>query len=124
LFLSQLIYEHGWPWCNDIDRRNFWFVHQNSIALLPAEPPSSKADGTGEGNEFFLTKSLFHTSKGSLICCKLLRHLADGLLSFRRKTCCGFLLPSKAIALGGITNPRTLGPVASTLTARPSRMTI
>jgi hypothetical protein len=39
---------------------------------------SSEAGGTGEGkDEFCFTKYLFHTLKGSLTCCKILRHGAD-----------------------------------------------
>jgi hypothetical protein len=52
----------------------------------PGNPTStiitSETGGTGEGkDEFCFTKYLFHTSKGSLTCCKILRHGADGLLS-------------------------------------------
>jgi hypothetical protein len=53
----QVIYEHGEPWWNDID--------------------GTKAGGTAETNKFCLTKNLFHTSKGSLTCRKILRHGAD-----------------------------------------------
>jgi hypothetical protein len=30
LFITQVIYKHGEPWWNDIDKVNFWFVHQSS----------------------------------------------------------------------------------------------
>jgi hypothetical protein len=74
---------------------NSWFVHHNSLAILPAQPSSSKAEGTGGGNdEFFLTKYLFHTSKVSLTCLKYYDMGPTALLPLRRKACCGFLLPS------------------------------
>jgi hypothetical protein len=39
-------------------------------------------------------RSIFvHNSKGSLTCCKILRHCADGLTCPPKKACCGFLLP-------------------------------
>jgi hypothetical protein len=43
---------------------------------------SSKAGKSSKGNdEFCLMKYLFHTSKGSLTCCKILHHGADGFTS-------------------------------------------
>jgi hypothetical protein len=36
LFIPQVIYEHGEPWLNDIDRGNSGFFHQSSLAILPA----------------------------------------------------------------------------------------
>jgi hypothetical protein len=44
------------------------------------------------------------------------------LLPLRRKWCSGFLSPLKIHRSGS--NPRTLGPVASTLTTSPPRSTI
>jgi hypothetical protein len=56
------------------------------MAILTAELPSSKAIGTGEGNdEFCLMKYLFHTSKDSLTCLKILLHGATALLPFQRR---------------------------------------
>jgi hypothetical protein len=53
-----VIYEVGEPWWNDIDRGNSWFAHKSSLAIPTAESTSSKAGGTGEGNEFGLRKYL------------------------------------------------------------------
>jgi hypothetical protein len=45
---------------------NSWFVHQSSLASLPAELSSTKAGGTGEGSdEFGHTKYFVYTSKGT-----------------------------------------------------------
>jgi hypothetical protein len=41
---------------------------------------SNKAGGTGKINEFCLTKYLFHSSKGSVICCKIL-HVVNAFTS-------------------------------------------
>jgi hypothetical protein len=58
-----------------------YFFHQSSLKILP-ESSSSKAGGTGErNNKFCLTKYLFHTSKGSLSCRKIVQHGADGFTS-------------------------------------------
>jgi hypothetical protein len=44
---------------------NSWFVHQSSLAILPAESHSRKSGGTDEGNdEFGLTKYLYSYSAG------------------------------------------------------------
>jgi hypothetical protein len=64
LVILQVIYEHGEPWWNNIDRGN-WVFHQKSLTILPAESSSSKAGRTGEGNyEFGLTKYLSSHFKG------------------------------------------------------------
>jgi hypothetical protein len=58
---------------------NSGFVHQISLAIQPVKPCSSKAGGTGEINDnFCLTKYLFHTSKASLTCCKIIQYGTDG----------------------------------------------
>jgi hypothetical protein len=78
----------------------------------------SKAGGTGEGNyEFGRTKSLCSYSKGSLTNRII-------LLPLRRKACCGFLLPLKLHRPRPGLNPRTLRPMASTLTVAPPRTTV
>jgi hypothetical protein len=72
-FIPQVIYEHGEPLWNAIDRGKL-LIHPSELSVvLPEEFSSSKAGGTSKGNyEFCLTKYPFHTSKGSLTCCKIL----------------------------------------------------
>jgi hypothetical protein len=60
------------------------FVHQCHLAILPAKSSSSKAGGTDEGNYNSL-QNIFHTSKVSLTCHKILRHVADGFASRRKE---------------------------------------
>jgi hypothetical protein len=36
LFIPQVIYEHGEPWWNHIERENSLFVYQSSLAILQA----------------------------------------------------------------------------------------
>jgi hypothetical protein len=43
LFITRVIYEHGDPRWNDIDKG---IVHQQSLAILLAQPFSSKVGGT------------------------------------------------------------------------------
>jgi hypothetical protein len=44
-FIPQLIYEHGEPWWNDIDRGKLLICPPHSLAILPAEPFSNKSGG-------------------------------------------------------------------------------
>jgi hypothetical protein len=37
VFIPQVVYEHGEPWWNDIDRENYWSVHQSSLEILVAK---------------------------------------------------------------------------------------
>jgi hypothetical protein len=53
MFIRQVIYEHGEPWWNDIDRDKLLIVYQSCLAIVPAESSSSKAGGTGECNYEF-----------------------------------------------------------------------
>jgi hypothetical protein len=116
-----VIYGHREPWWNDTDRGNL-FVHQNSLVILPAESCSSKAGGTGEGNDQFGLRNIFvHTSK--CLTSKILRHGADDFTSppmeGELRNC--IALKNQPSWLGF--NLRSLGPVAITLTTRPPRLT-
>jgi hypothetical protein len=50
-----------------------------------------------------------------LTCLKILQHVTDGFTSLRRKSCCGFLSLLIIHRPRPGLNPRTLGPMASTL---------
>jgi hypothetical protein len=67
------------------------------------------------------TNYLFHIPQGSSTCRKILRHCTDGFTSPRRKSCYGFLSSLKIDRLRLGMNPRTLAPMASTITTRPPR---
>jgi hypothetical protein len=59
---------------------NSCFVHQSSLAILPAEPSSSEVGGNYDGNYEFMPYGLsLSTSKNSLTCRKILRHGAHGI---------------------------------------------
>jgi hypothetical protein len=65
---------------------NFWFVHQISLEILPAESSSDKAGGIGKLNyEFYLTRHLCDTSKVSLTFREILRHGANGFTSLPKE---------------------------------------
>jgi hypothetical protein len=60
LYIPQVIYEHGKPWSNHIDRRNTRLVNQSYLIVLPAELSDRKVGITGGGNyEFSLRNACF-----------------------------------------------------------------
>jgi hypothetical protein len=47
-----VIYEHGEPWWNDVDRGILLICPpERSLAVLLTEPSSSKSGGSGKGND-------------------------------------------------------------------------
>jgi hypothetical protein len=58
-----------------------WFVHQSSLAILPAEISSIKAGETGWRKWLALPSIFVHTSKRCLTCRKTLRRVANGFTS-------------------------------------------
>jgi hypothetical protein len=97
------------------------FIHQSSLLWLQqwhlvAKRGQSKRE---IASEFCLSVSLTYP-KGSLTCRKTYdMRLTASLL--RRKSCCGFLSLLKINHLCSVLNPRTLRPVASTITITPPR---
>jgi hypothetical protein len=98
---------------------NAWLVYQSSMAVIPAEiSGASRRNGRRSGN--FAYQYLKYL-KGSLTCCKILRHGTSGFISHPKegvlRICIALKNPSPRLGL----NPRPLGPVASTLTTTPRR---
>jgi hypothetical protein len=72
---QQRAYCSSLRWCMGMESygemiwtgENSWFIHQTSLAILPAESFSSKAGGTWRKKCWILpTKHFFHTSKGQI----------------------------------------------------------
>jgi hypothetical protein len=95
-------------------------------ALDVAEAPSGEGRRNWARNCLWIlpTKSLFHTSNGSLTRRKILWHGTGGFTSTRRKSYYGVLLLLQTYRSRRGLNPRTLGPVASTITITPPRTTV
>jgi hypothetical protein len=100
-----------------------WFVHQSSgnptsswLVAKEEELAKEILDFAVRIISFILRRVHWHTVKSY--------HMGlPALLLLRRKVCCGFLSPLKVYcSLPGL-NPLTLGPVASTATTRPPRVT-
>jgi hypothetical protein len=77
-----VIYEHGEPWWNYIDRGNlfnrspeFSGNHIGSHIVAKQEEQAKEIMNLALGSIFV------HTSKRFLTCCKILRHGADGFAS-------------------------------------------
>jgi hypothetical protein len=104
--------------------KNSRFVHKSSLAIISAKSSCSEAGRSEERYyEFCLTKYLFHTSKGSLTCRKIVRHDADNFTSHPKEVvlriCFALKIPMTSASL----HLRTLDPIASTLTTRQQRTT-
>jgi hypothetical protein len=70
----------------------------------------AKQEELAKENEFCLTKYLFHTSKGSITCHKILRHGADYFTSPPKKSCsAGFLSPLRNSSPSAGFEPAILG---------------
>jgi hypothetical protein len=118
----QVTYEHGVPWWNNADRDNSLFIHQTSLAFLSSQSSSGKATGTGEGSdEFCITKYLFHSSKGSLTCRKILWHGSGGFTSPPPEGVLRILMVLKIHYPQPGSKQLTSDPLPSTLTVRPPR---
>jgi hypothetical protein len=100
------------------------FIHQSSLLWLQQKHIVAKRRETGLEMtvNFSYELSLSHL-KRSLTCRKIFRPGTDGVIPFRRKTCCGFVSPLKTHLPRPGLNPRTLGPMASRITITQPRTT-
>jgi hypothetical protein len=98
-----------------------WFIHQNSLAILPAESSGRKQEEWVKGVRFCLCEVYHSTCKWFFTCHKILWHWASGFTSPLKEGMLRIFValkyPSPRLGL----NPRTLGPVASTPTITPLR---
>jgi hypothetical protein len=98
-----------------------WVIHQISIHYI--QSPSSEA---GEAWREMGVNSAYEVFLFVLIrLLNMTQNLStwDRRLTSRRKSCCGFLSPLKIFRPRLGLNPRTLGPVADTVTTKPPRAT-
>jgi hypothetical protein len=118
LFIPQAIYQHRVPWWNDIGRENSWFVHQSYLAILPVESSSRKWRRclAKEMMNLALRSIFIHASKWFFTFRKVLRHGADVCISPPKESVLRIFVALKNPSpLPGL-KPRTLGPMATTLT--------
>jgi hypothetical protein len=88
---------------------------ERSLVILPAEPSSSKSEGSGRMKLWiFSTKYFFHTRRILLHAVKSYDIVYPVLLL--RKSAADFFIALKNPSLLPGLNPRTLGSMASTLT--------
>jgi hypothetical protein len=101
--------------------KHSWFFHHNYLATLPAESSNIKAGETGKVSDAFgLTKYLY--SRQEVIYCVVKSYDIEPMTlhPLRRHECWGFLSHRPQLVL----NPRTLGPMANTLTVTSPKTTI
>jgi hypothetical protein len=114
LFIPQVIYEHGEPW--------WWYVHQGSLANLPAESSGSKQEEWAKGMSIWPCKVfLFILQVIFLHTVKSYNMGPPALLLLRSKVCCGLFITRKSTSPRPGLKPQNLGPKASTLTLTPQR---
>jgi hypothetical protein len=108
-----------WAWTShgdddDAGWGNSWLVHQNSLAVIPAE----RRDGRRSENFAY---QYLRCLKGFLTCRKILLHGTSGFTSHPKEGVLRIFIAIKNPSrLPGL-NTRPLGPVASTLTTTPPR---
>jgi hypothetical protein len=101
----------------------FWFIHLSSLAVTSRGIwLRSGIKLARNGLEFFLQVS-FRTLQGSLTCHKILRYGANGFTFPPKGDELRIFMAHKNLFPRPGLNPRTLGPMASTLTTRPPRTT-
>jgi hypothetical protein len=107
-------------WCR---QRKLLIIHQSSLAIISAEPFSSKSGGTWGSKLILPYEVSLSYFEGFLACSKILRHGANDFTSLWSKACCRFLSPLKIHFPRQGLNPRTLGPITITLTTILPRTT-
>jgi hypothetical protein len=95
-----------------------------TIWKLPAETPSSEVGETLREMAFNVAYEVSLFIRVGLTYHKILPNWADGFLLPRRKSCCGFLSRLNVNHPRQGLNPRTLGPMTTTLTTRPPKWLI
>jgi hypothetical protein len=96
-----------------------WLVHQSYLAVLPAES-SGASRNNGRRSENFACQYLRYL-KGPLTCREILHHGTSGFTSHSMEGVLRIFIALKNPLLWPGSNPRPLGPVASTLTTSPPR---
>jgi hypothetical protein len=78
-----------------------WFIHQSSLVILPTESYRVKQEELAKENVNFALRSIFHISKGSLTCCKILWHGTDSFTTPPKECMLWiFIALKKSITLG------------------------
>jgi hypothetical protein len=102
-----------------------WFIYQNSLAVTRGTPSSEAGRNLARKVLWILpTKCLFLNAQDSLSCRKILRHGADGFIFPSMEVVLLIFLALKTYLPRSGFNVITLGSMASTVTTRPSRLTL
>jgi hypothetical protein len=96
---NQLAYCLSLMWCMSMENHrrmiskgeNSWFVHQSSLAVLPAEPSSSKWWGTWQRKRLMWASTCICLYFEAILTChKILHHGASGFTSLLKECLCGW----------------------------------
>jgi hypothetical protein len=98
---------------------NSILVRQSSLAVLPAETSGASRRNGRRSEDFSYQYLKYH--EGFLTCCKILRHGTSGFTFHAKEGVLRIFIALKSPSPRSGLNPRSLGPVASTLTTTPPR---
>jgi hypothetical protein len=104
-----------------ISKETPWFVHQSSLAVLTAESSRNKSGGTWRRKRILPSKYLCWYSEWFIKCRNILRHANYGFTSPPKEGVLQICITLKNPSPRPGFNPRTLGPMASTLSISPPR---
>jgi hypothetical protein len=113
-----------WAWRTMLDDVNWGKVpiHPPGCSLaIPLAQPSSSKSGGSEQRKLWMSTKHFFPIYSSLACCKILWHGVSGFTSPLTEGVLQIFIALIHTLLRPGLNPRTLGPMASTLTITPPR---
>jgi hypothetical protein len=116
LFIPQVIYEHGEPWWNDVNRGNSWLVHPSSLAILPAKSSGRKQNWAKRIMNFALWSFFFiFASDFFFTYCKSYDVRPTGFTSSLKEGVVWTFIAHQNPPPRPVLNPRTLGLMTSIL---------
>jgi hypothetical protein len=113
LFIPQVIYEHGEPWWNDIERGRLLILQPELYGIIAAESCTKKSWGTWR-RKLWIWRSEYLCSYFEVILRNIL-HGASIVTSPPKEGVLHICIAPKSPSPQPGLNPRNLGPVASTL---------
>jgi hypothetical protein len=120
----QRVYCSFSGWCVSMeshgdDGDKSWLLHQSSVTVLRGETSGESRRNWRRSENFAYQYLKYH--KGSLTCRKILRYGTIGFTSHPKEGVLRIFIALKNPSPRPALNPRSLGPVSSTLTTTPRR---
>jgi hypothetical protein len=106
-----------------LSSNNLLFIHQSSITVTSRNLVVSRNNLKRIGRKFCLRCICFILLRVFLTCREILRHGTAGFISRQMEVVLPFFIALKILCTLPGLNPRTLFPMANTITTRPPRTT-